>query len=132
MKKQIKPKIRTTIESHNAREEVRELIQGSLKSGFSKALDPVYKVIKEETISPRGQLLNMEKGIYSDILYKASLCMGAEQGSLSKVPFSRIIRKARKVLVEEGRASQTEDVKKIVEEIKEYLKEESQKSLTGI
>ena len=132
MKKQTKqPKtkaIKETVESHNAREEVRELIQGNLKSGFSKALDPIYKVFKEETVSPRGQLLNLEKGIYSEILYKSALCMGAEQGSLSKTPFAKIMRKARIVLVEEGRAPQalqTEDVKAIIEEIQNYLMEKS-------
>ena len=115
-----------SVESHNAREEVSELMVDNVHSGFCKALYPVYKVMKEETVSPRGQLLNLEKGIYSpDLLFKSTLCMGAEQSSLSKTPYSKIIRKARNVLVEEGKIPQTEELKTIIDEIKGYLAEET-------
>ncbi len=110
-----------TIESHNAKEEVMELIGGNINSGLSKSLDPVYRVIKEETISPRGQLLNLEKGVYDNILYKSALCMAAEQKSLSGVPFSKIIRKARKVLTEQG--CEPESVKEVLKQIKVLIEE---------
>jgi len=109
------------VESHNAREEVSELMAGNLNSGLSKSLDPVYRIIKEETLSPRGQLLNLRVGNYTDLVYKSTLCMAAEQKSLSKIQFSRIMRKARKVLVEEGR--EPESAKAILIQLQEYLKD---------
>jgi len=125
MKKQAKE----TIESHNAKEEVHELIMDAagnsdvIETGFSKSLCPIYKILKEETFSPRGQILNLKAGLYTDILYKSALCMGAEQRSIPLIPFAKIIRKARKVLAEEGRAPMTDEVKKMIEEIKGYLSE---------
>lgn len=110
-----------SVESLNAKEEVRDLIVGNTNSGLSKSLDPVYRVIKEETVSPRGQLLNLEKGVYNEILYKSTLCMAAEQKSLSGIPFSRIIRKARKVLTEEELEPQS--VKEVLKQIKVLIEE---------
>ena len=110
-----------SIESHNAKEEVFELIMNNINSGLSKSLDPVYKIIKEETVSPRGQILNLEKGVYNNILYKSTLCMGAEQKSLSNIPFSKIIRKARKVLTEQG--LEPESVKEVLKQIKSLIEE---------
>ncbi len=110
-----------SIESHNAKEEVAELLTDNIHSGMSKSLDPVYRVIKEETVSPRGQLLNLERGIYDQILYKSTLCMAAEQKSLSNISFSRIIRKARKVLTEQGLEPQS--VKEVLKQIKVLIDE---------
>lgn len=112
-----------SVEIHNAKEEVLELINGSLNSGFSKILDPVFKATKNEALSSRSQILNLQAGVYSNILYKSTLCMGPDKSSLSRIPISKAIRKARKVLVEAGSIPVTDDVKRIVEIIQEYLKE---------
>jgi hypothetical protein len=110
-------------QSHNAKEEVIELIDGVYELGMSKSLDPVFLVLRDESVSPRGQIINLQKGIYTGLLFKSTLCMGSDESSIPPLPFTRVIRKARKVLVEEGIIPQTDEMKSLVEEIKNYLKE---------
>lgn len=115
-----------SISSNNSKEEIKDLLLGFDITGLSKSLDPVYKILKEETVSPRGQLLNLQAGIYSpELLFASTLCMGAEETSLIKTPYTKIIRKARSVIVEEGKMIITPELKPIIEEIKNYVKNDN-------
>ena len=112
-----------SVDSHNTREEVNDLIGDVIEIGTSKSLCPIYKITKEESFSPRGQIINLKKGVYTENLYKSALCMGADQKSIPFIPFSKIIRKARKVLIEQDKFLPTEEMAPLLKEINDYIDE---------
>ena len=44
-----------TVESENAKEEIKDIIEKCVKCGMCKSLCPVFKIIREETTGPRGR-----------------------------------------------------------------------------
>lgn len=107
-----------TIESENAREEVREIVNKCVKCGMCKALCPVFKIIREEAISPRGKAMILQEEIYDKIIYECTLCKACEKKCPLKLKLCEAFKKARKVLAEEGK--ETEENKEMIKNIKEF------------
>jgi Fe-S oxidoreductase len=102
-----------TIESENAKEEIKEIIEKCIKCGRCKLLCPVFKVIREEHYSPRGRAIMLEANSFEKIIYDCTLCKACEKKCPLNLKLCDAFIKARQVLV---------DQKKEVVENKEMIK----------
>lgn len=107
----------TTIEAENAKQEISEICEKCVKCGMCKSLCPVFKIIREETISPRGKAIILEKEIYDKIVYECSLCKACEEKCPLGLKLCDAFRKARKVLVENRR--ETKENKEMIRNIRQ-------------
>lgn len=105
------------VEAENAKEEVQEIIEKCIMCGMCKSLCPVFRIIREETISPRGRILVLEKEIYDKIVYECSLCKACEEKCPLDLKLCEAFRKARKVLVESGK--ETMENKEMIKNIRQ-------------
>jgi len=105
------------IEAENAREEVEEIVEKCVRCGLCKSLCPVFKVIQEETVSPRGKAILLDNKIYDKIIYECSLCKACEQKCPLGLKLCTAFKKARFVLCEEGK--ETEENKEMIKNIRE-------------
>ena len=92
-----------TIESDNAKEEIKEEVSKCIKCGFCKENCPVFKVLREETVSPRGKAVMLDNDYYDQILYEDSLSMAGDVKCPVNIKLTESFIKARKVLVQEGK-----------------------------
>ena len=53
-----------TIESENAHEEVKEIVEKCIRCGRCNLFCPVLKVMKEEAYSPRGQVIMLDDNYF--------------------------------------------------------------------
>lgn len=109
--------MKMTIEAENAKEEIKEIIAGCIKCGLCKADCVVYKIMREETYSPRGKVLILEEGIYDEIFFSCVNCFRCELACPVGIKLNEAFRKARVVLVESGKASKS--VKEILKNVQE-------------
>jgi Fe-S oxidoreductase len=107
-----------TVEAENAKIEVSEIVDKCIKCGMCKSLCPVFRIIREETVSPRGKAIILEKGVYDKIVYECSLCKACEEKCPLGLKLCSAFKKARKVLVESGK-----ETKENKEMMKNVLKE---------
>ena len=107
-----------TVEADNAKEEIEEIVSQCIRCGMCKSLCPVFGVIREETVSPRGKAMILDKKVYDKIVYECSLCKACEEKCPLKLKLCDAFRKARKVLVESGK--ETEENKEMIKNVKEF------------
>lgn len=105
-----------SIEADNAKEEVEEILDKCIKCGLCKSICPVFRIMREEALSPRGKAIMLEKGVYEKIIYQCSLCKACEQNCPLNLKLCEAFRKARKVLVEQGK--ETLENKEMIENIR--------------
>jgi len=110
-----------TIESDNAKEEIQEIIEPCIKCGLCKSFCPVFKVVREETISPRGFVLQFQDDIYTKAIYDCNLCKACEEKCPINIKLCTAFRKARKILVEQGK--ETTKGKEILRKINEKIRD---------
>jgi Fe-S oxidoreductase len=101
------------IESYNAREEIREIVNGCIKCGLCRSLCPVLKVVREETYSPRGRAIMLDNDFVDRIIYECNLCKACEIRCPVNLKLCDAFIKARAILVNQ---------KKEIEENKEMIK----------
>jgi len=92
-----------SVEAENAKVEIEEIVEKCIKCGMCKSLCPVFRIVREETVSPRGKAILLEKKIYDKIVYECSLCKACEEKCPLDLKLCEAFRKARKVLVEKGK-----------------------------
>ncbi len=90
-----------TIETDNAKEEVKEIVEKCIKCGLCKSKDAIFKVMREEQFSPRGKAILLNNGVYEKIVFDDTLSKQCEINCPLKIKMHEVIIKARKVLVEE-------------------------------
>jgi len=90
-----------TIESDNAKEEIKEIIEKCIKCGLCKPRDSVFKVLREEQFSPRGKAIMLGNNQYTKVFFEDNLSGQCEVNCPLKIKMHEAIIKARKVLVEE-------------------------------
>jgi len=106
------------IEVENTIEEIREIIEKCVNCGMCKALCPVFKIIFEESYSPRGKAIMLQNNIFNKIIYECTLCKACELNCPLNLKLCDTFRKARKVLAESGK--ETKENKEMIENIRKY------------
>ena len=90
-----------TIESDNAKEEIKEIIEKCFRCGFCKSLCPVLKVMREEQYGPRGKVIMLDNNYIDKIVYYCTLCKSCEKQCPADLKLCSAFIKARKILVEQ-------------------------------
>ena len=88
-----------TVESDNAKEEIRELIERCIRCGKCNLLCPVLKVMREEQHSPRGKAIILENNNFEKVVYDCTLCKACEKQCPLDIKLCDVFIKAREVLV---------------------------------
>ena len=86
------------IEVSNAKEEIQEIIDKCNSCGLCKELDPVFRVLKEESLSPRGLAALFSKNQYTKDIFNYSLCGICKEKCPFNIDIDAAVRKARKIL----------------------------------
>lgn len=107
-----------TVQSNNAIEEIQEIIEKCTACGMCKALCPVFSILKEETLSPRGKVLILKKDIYDKIIFDCSLCKACEVKCAQQLKLCEAFKKARLILAENNKA--TDANKEMIENIRKF------------
>jgi len=102
----------------NSKEEIEEIVSKCIKCGMCKSLCPVFKVLREETLSPRGKAMILDRKIYDKIVFECSLCKACEEKCPLGLKLCDAFRKARKVL-SEGK-KETRENKEMIKNIREF------------
>ena len=90
-----------TIESENAKQEIKEIVEKCVRCGRCKSLCPVLRIIREEQYSPRGQAIILDNGFFEKIVYSCTLCKACEVQCPLDLKLCDAFIKARMVLVEQ-------------------------------
>ncbi|MBU3913766.1 MAG: 4Fe-4S dicluster domain-containing protein [Nanoarchaeota archaeon] len=107
-----------TVEAENAKEEIEEIVSNCIRCGMCKSLCPVFSIMREETVSPRGKAIILDKKVYDKVVYECSLCKACEQKCPLGLKLCDAFRKARKVLVEQGK--ETKENREMIKNVKEF------------
>ena len=91
------------IQKENALEEIKEIFSQCIKCGMCKSLCPVFAVLREEHLSPRGHSSLALKKVFTDSFFQCSLCKLCEEKCPLKLKICDGILKAREVLSLEGK-----------------------------
>ncbi len=97
MKKQL------NIETINLLNEINEILSLCIKCGMCKSLCPVFKVLREESVSPRGKAILLNEGILDKIVFQCTLCKACEEKCPLDLKICDAVRKARQILVLSGK-----------------------------
>jgi len=101
--KENKPTAQDKIEADNLLEEVQEILEPCIKCGMCKSICPVFKTLREESVSPRGKAIILSDKILDKIIFQCNLCGGCEKKCPLGVKVPEAIRKAREAMVLKGR-----------------------------
>jgi Fe-S oxidoreductase len=88
----------TKIEINNLKEEISEMLEPCVKCGLCKSNCPVFKIISEEEISPRGHSIKLSNKRIEQIVFTCNLCKSCEKNCPLDLKICDAIRKAREVL----------------------------------
>lgn len=128
MRKNDKSTEQNKIEADNLMEEVSEILEPCIKCGRCKSLCPVFRVLREETVSPRGKAIILSNRILNKIIFECNLCKGCEQVCPLNVKICDAILKAREVMVLRGKGLKSNEkmIRKIRKGGNPFGKEEAE------
>lgn len=86
------------IEINNALENARQILEKCIKCGMCKSLCPVFKVLKEEEISPRGHSILITNKTIEKTLFQCNLCKACEEKCPLNLKICEAVRETRFVL----------------------------------
>jgi len=98
-----KPTKSDIIEANNLLEEVSEILEPCIRCGMCKSICPVFKVLREEPIAPRGKVHLLSDKTLDKIMFQCTLCKGCEQRCPLGIKVCDAIKKAREAMVLRGR-----------------------------
>jgi len=98
-----KPSKQDLIEANNLLEEAQDVFENCIHCGKCKSLCPAFKVLKEESISPRGHAINLSQKILENALYQCTLCKVCEETCPMNIKICTAVRKGREALVLKGK-----------------------------
>jgi glycolate oxidase iron-sulfur subunit len=88
-----------SVESENAKEEIREIVTDCFKCGLCKEICPVLRVMREEQYSPRGKAIILENKYFEKIVYDCTLCKACEKKCPLNLKLCTAFIRAREILV---------------------------------
>ena len=86
------------IEANNAIENAKQVLEKCIKCGMCKSLCPVFKVLKEETVSPRGHSILINDDVFEETLFNCTLCKACEQKCPLNLKICDAVRSGREAL----------------------------------
>ncbi|RMD45806.1 (Fe-S)-binding protein [Candidatus Pacearchaeota archaeon] len=89
-------KIRLEIE--NLIEEASSTFESCTRCGMCKSLCPVFKVLLDESVSPRGHAILLSNKILDKIVFKCTLCRACEDKCPANIKICEAILRAREAL----------------------------------
>ncbi len=92
-----------TVETDNAKEEIKDIVEQCFKCGLCRELCPVLRVMREEQYSPRGKAIILENGSFEKIVYECSLCKACEKKCPYSLKLCSAFIRAREILVSQKR-----------------------------
>jgi len=106
-----------TIESDNAKEEIKEIVEKCVRCGLCKSLCPVFRILREEQVSPRGKTIVLDNANFEKIIYECTLCKACEVKCPLNLKLCDAFIKARKVLI--AQKKEIPENKKMIENLNE-------------
>ena len=94
-----KKKKQDKIEARNLLEEVNEILEPCVKCGMCNSLCPVFKVLREESVSPRGKTHLLSEKVLDKVIFQCNLCRACEQRCPLNIKVCDAIRKGREAMV---------------------------------
>jgi len=91
------------IEADNLLEEASEIFDDCILCGMCKALCPVFKILKEERVSARGQGILLSDKVLDKVIFECTLCKACEQKCPLNIEVCDAVRKAREAMVLRGK-----------------------------
>ena len=91
------------IEFNNILGEVSEAVRPCIKCGMCKSLCPVFKTIREESVSPRGKAILLSDKTLDKIFFQCTLCKACEEKCPLNLKICDAVKKAREALVLSGK-----------------------------
>jgi len=82
----------------NLLEEIRELLDGCVNCGLCKTACPIFKIARDEELSPRGRVFLLSHGCIDKDAFKCLLCRACEKNCPKKLKICEAIIKAREIL----------------------------------
>ncbi|MBU0957839.1 MAG: (Fe-S)-binding protein [Nanoarchaeota archaeon] len=107
-----------SIEGENAKEEIEEILSKCIYCGLCNSNCGVFRILKEEKVSPRGQILILQDEIIDKIIYACNLCLACEEKCPVNVKVCDAIKKARFAMVESGKVSKGN--KEILDNVRKF------------
>ena len=89
------------VESENAKEEAKEIVEKCIKCGLCKELCPVFKIMREEHFSPRGKVIMFDNDNFEKVVYDCTLCKSCEKKCPMDLKLCDAFIKVRRALVSE-------------------------------
>lgn len=86
------------IQAKNLIEELTDILEPCVKCGMCKSNCPVFKAIREESISPRGHTILLLNKKLEKSLYDCNLCNACERDCPLGIKICEAIQKARETL----------------------------------
>lgn len=86
------------LEANNSIEEAKEILEKCIRCGMCKSICPVFKVLKEEAVSPRGHSILINENIFEETLFNCTLCKACEQKCPLNLKICDAVRKGREAL----------------------------------
>jgi len=103
------------IEEKNIKEDIIEILEKCNTCGLCKELCPVFRVLREEQTSPRGQAILLSNKVFSDLVYECTLCKLCEVKCPFNIQICRAMKRARQILAIKG--EDKEELKKISKKV---------------
>jgi Fe-S oxidoreductase len=113
-----KPSAQDKIEANNLLEEVSEILESCIRCGMCKSLCPVFKVLREEPITPRGKVHLLSNKTIDKIMFHCNLCKACEQKCPLNIKICDAIRKSREAMVLKGHGLSSNE--KMMENVRKH------------
>jgi glycolate oxidase iron-sulfur subunit len=106
------------IEVNNLLEDVSTELEKCIKCGMCKNLCPVFKILREESVSPRGKSIILSEKLLGEVIFKCNLCKACEEKCPLELKICDKIVKAREAMVLSGK--EIKQNKEMIENIRKY------------
>ena len=116
--KKDKPTPQDKIEADNLLEEISEILEPCVRCGMCKAICPVFKVLREEPITPRGKISLLSDKTLDKVMFQCTLCRGCEERCPLGIKVCDAIRKAREAMVLKGKGLRSNE--EMIENVRKH------------
>jgi Fe-S oxidoreductase len=113
-----KPSKADRIAAANLMEEASEVFDKCIQCGMCKSLCPVFKILKEEHVSPRGKGDLLHAKLMDKILFQCTLCKACEEKCPLNIKVCEAVRKGREAMVLKGKGLKSNE--EMIENVRKH------------